>query len=182
MGKPPIGLIIMGGLAVAAVSGAVAFLGVSDVLPGDIAIALTPAVPARSPNGFDFMIVDGPPTGALRVVQVMLLGLLIGGIPSALTGRLLAARTERARAEWTSVWSGVFVAGFVFQLSSLVITAAMFLWIVGTLVEWWHWSTEATVVGLVLSCSIASSAFALRSWRVLLVSVVQERIQLAGPT
>jgi hypothetical protein len=30
------------------------------------------------PRGLDFMIVDLPPTGVLRVVQLMLLGLLLG--------------------------------------------------------------------------------------------------------
>ena len=179
MGKPYGGLLVTGVIAVAAVTAAIAFLRIADVLPRDIAIALAPAVATPSQGGLDFTTIHRPPTGPLRVVQIMLASLLLGGFPVAIVGTLLAARTERADLRWTPGWSGVFLAAFVFQLSSAVITLALLIVLVIGLVVFREWSIRGTIVGFVLLCSVVGSVVALRSWRVLRASVFEDRTPIA---
>src|SRR5688572_29257143 len=87
-----------------AVAGAVGvFVEVADVLPDDVGRVLRyaqdqPATVrpelADSSGGMEIVIVDGPPTGAARAVQVMLFGVVAGAVPAAIVGGLLALRTR----------------------------------------------------------------------------------------
>src|SRR5688500_17517160 len=98
------------------------FLGASDTLPSNIHVALTPV---ERQSQFDLVgCILAPPTGAARGMQIVLLCLLFGGVPSA----TLAVLLRRARATaWPPSCVNLFLAGFVFQLSSLAFTSFLLI-------------------------------------------------------
>lgn len=139
-----------------------------DPLRTDIALALTP-IQRASLDAFNMMIVDDPPTGAARGMQLALFGVLIGGLPAALISVALAVATRRAEAYWHPGWGAIFQAALVFQLSSLIVSVLLFLLVtVATpLTDLRGVFSVAGVLGLALLVHAICAAFGVRSWRAL---------------
>jgi hypothetical protein len=162
---------VIGAMALAVAFAVAAFLGVSDTLPGDALLALrpieAPAVEASKDSGMHFIHVDGPPTGAARGVQMGLIALLLGGVPAAIFGWALTARRSTAARPWSRAWENVFLAGFVFQLSSVAITAVLL-----AVVLWFAFDSSTTALGIAvfavpLFVGVMCGFWGLRCWRVL---------------
>lgn len=110
-------------LAVAAIAVATTFLDVADTLPLEIERALRAPAPApEADRGVEILIVHEPPRGALKVVQLMLLALLLGGIPAALVAIGLRRIGNGGLRRRGANWAWVFSMGFTFQASSALVT------------------------------------------------------------
>lgn len=160
-------VVLMGAAVVVAITG---LLGARETLPSNIRTAW---LSVERDSQFDVVgCIFGPPTGAARGIQIVLLCLLFGGPPSAGA----AAFLRRARSwTWTGPWANVFLAGFVFQLSSLAFTA--FLLIVLLAIAPAPWSTDrfdVLLTGEALVLSIVCSIWGLRWWRALQLQVPHE--------
>jgi hypothetical protein len=151
------------GFAVAAV------LGVSDALPSDILVALRPM--ERLTQEDQSIIIDNPPTGVARGIQLGLLGLLFGGVPAAILATALAARRRNRERGWSGDWGKVFFAGFVFQLSSLVFTAFLLLVLLWAAYDSEAQAKEVVSFGGPLLLSVVCGIWGLRSWRALQLDV-----------
>lgn len=156
-------------------------LEVSDILPDDIFTTLTRDEPHREYHSV--VIVDGPPKGVARGIQLGLLGLLFGGVPAAILAAALAAFGRKSGQPWSGGWANLFLAGFVFQLSSLGLTTlllVLLLFVVRDVgISGIQFDVEVLVdVGL-LGVSLLCGAAGLRFWRELQVSVRDEPIRIA---
>jgi hypothetical protein len=169
--RAPLSLVVVSAIALAVGFSAAAVLGTFDVLARDIAFALTHES-ANSVDG-EIVIVDGPPTGAGRAIQLGLLGLLFGGVPAAILAGALAARQRHRRRRWSAGRANIFLAGLVFQLSSLLVTAFLLF-----LLLWAAFDSVAHAQDLIefagpLLLSIVCSLWGLHSWRGLQFEVDQ---------
>jgi hypothetical protein len=143
-----------------------AILGVSDVLPGELQVALTPVERVEHPSedgGINIVRVDPAPTGVSAGIQLGLIGLLLGGVPVAIVGTVLAASNRGRR--WSRTWGSVFLAGFVFQLSSVVFTAFLLILLLWLAYEATAWEILAFAGPLLFG--VVCGLWGVRSWRVL---------------
>lgn len=100
----------------------------------------------------------------------VLLAVFAGGVPVALVGLGWAARTRQAGIRWSRKWAAVFQIGFIFQLSSILLTSALLLAML--------LAGEGSVFATVLFVfSLVLSAFGLRAWRLLQAAVIREMPQ-----
>jgi len=161
----------VGGMALAVAFAVATILGVSGTLPRDALVALraveAPPVEAPKDSGMNFIHVDGPPTGAARGVQIGLIALLLGGLPAATFGWALTGRRSSDGRPWSRVWGSVFLAGLVFQLSSVAFTAFLF-----AVTLWFVFDPYATALGTAaiavpLLLLVMCGLWGLRCWRVL---------------
>ena len=152
-------------------------LEISDVLPEDILSTLTRDEPPRE-SGELIIIGDGPPTGVARGIQLGLIGLLLGGVPAAMLSAALVAFRRKSRQPWSGGWANVFLAGFVFQLSSLGFTTLLLM-----LLLFYAWDDGLSAIlsygGGFLGVSLLSGAAGLRFWRELQVGVLDEPVRIA---
>ncbi len=150
-------------------------LGVSDLLPEDILTTLTRHEPRRE-SGELIIIGDGPPTGVARGIQLGLIGLLLGGVPAAMLSAALVAFGRKSRQSWSGGWANVFLAGFVFQLSSLGFSTLL------TVLLLFYarddgFSAIRSHLGF-LGVSLLSGAAGMRFWRELQGSVHDEPVRI----
>lgn len=147
----------------------VALLRSADTLQDDIFATLT-APANRRVTGIDFIHVWGPPNDVAEGFQFGLFALLFGSVPAAiLAAALRAGRWARQRA-WGGGWATVFLAGFVFQVSSLAFTALvliLLLWAAAFGPAHAGESQEMVWWGGGLLVSALCSAWGLRCWRFL---------------
>jgi hypothetical protein len=182
---------VFGGVALALVLAALfAFVGAAiletaDVLPVDVQLTLSGGLSVspieiddRAEGGLDLTIVDGPPTGAAAGIQMVLLGVLLGGVPMALIGIVLAWFSRAYRRTWSGAWAQVFLGGFVFQLSSLCITLLLFLLMLLAFADLRSVESGDGRFAGGLLVSITCSAAALGSWRTLRQSVSDQPISV----
>ena len=71
---------------------------------------------ATARSGVNFIHVWGPPTGVARGIQLGLIALLFGGVPAAIVGWVLAARSSTRARPWSRAWGNAFLAGLVFPV------------------------------------------------------------------
>lgn len=157
--------------AVVAISVGLMIFGMFDAvdpLRTDIALALTPIERERL-DAFNMTIVDGPPTGAARGIQLALFGVLIGGVPAALISVGLAVATRRVEGHWRPAWAGIFQGALIFQTFSLIVSVFLFLLIIVTapLVDLGEAMSAVGGLALALLVSAICAAFGIRSWRAL---------------
>ena len=177
----PVWAIVVGGMALAVSGALAAILGISDILPGEVLVALKPVERVVHPSEDSGLIihVDSPPTGVERGIQLGLVGLLLGGVPVAILGTALAARRSNRGRRWSRAWGSVFRAGFVFQLSSLVFTA--FLLVLGL---WLSYDASATAREILafagpLLFGVVCGLWGVRSWRVLQLQLQELPLTIA---
>jgi hypothetical protein len=155
-----------------------AVLDVSGTLPNDIFTALTRPEPQRDFGGELIHCDLVPPTGVARGIQLALLGLLLGAVPAAMLSAALVTfgRTSRST-PWAGGWGHVFLAGFVFQVSSLGFSAllGLFLWDAREFAT----AQDLQFYGGFLGASLLCSVVALRFWRELQVGVHSELVTIA---
>ena len=108
-----------------------------------------------------------PFSGILDVAAFVLILVWFSGIPLGLLAFAFAARTGYRRGQWSSEWSQIFLAGFVFQACSLA-TALFWLGVVFDLPSLRDELFDGYgfflvgVIGI-----IALNVFGLRAWRAL---------------
>lgn len=174
---PGIGIVLTLAAVVAAVG--LAFLQTADTLAQDIRVTLTPVAASTTgrqllvdeavdDGGLDLMIVCGPPTGAARAVQLVLLIVLLGGIPASIVGRVMIARFSGASQQ--ADLSGLFLAGFVFQLSNLVLTAFLLFGLTIAATDSFVEFEELLTWGVALALNILCGVPGLKSWHKLRLS------------
>ena len=173
----PLWVIVVGGMALAVSVALAAIFGISDALPGEILVALRPVDERSEDRGV--IIVGNSVTGAARGFQLGLLSLLLGGVPAAILGTALAARRPNRERRWSGTWGNVFLAGFVFQLSSVAFTAFLLV-----LLLWAAYDSAAHVEEVVsfagpLLLGVVCGLWGLRSWRNLQLQVQQTPATIA---
>jgi hypothetical protein len=170
----PVWIIVVGGVALAVSYAVTAILGISDTLPGEVLGIFRPVEQPSEDARHIIIHVDGVPTGVEAGFQLGFLSLLLGGVPAAILGWALAARQSNRDRHWSGTWGNVFLAGFVFQLSSVVFTAFLLVLLL------WAASDSALdtleIVGLacivlVFLFAVVCGLWGLRSWRVLQLQV-----------
>ena len=112
-------------------------------------------------------------------IGIGLLGLLLGGVPVAILGAVLAAPQSSRGRRWSRAWGSVFLAGFVFQLSSVVFTA--FLLVLGL---WLSYDASATAREILafagpLLFGVVCGLWGVRSWRVLQLQLQELPLTIA---
>jgi hypothetical protein len=122
---------------------------------------------ARGMGGILMTHVDGPPDGVGRGIQLTLLCVLIGGMPSAIAALVLARHTRRRTAPWPGGTAGLFYVGLVFQLCSVAIAAFVSIVVMSFwgLVPEVRSGLQPILAGLVLTA--VCGALALPAWRYL---------------
>jgi hypothetical protein len=154
------------------------FLDVSDTLPGDIFTTLTRDEPPRDSSVL--IHIDRPPTGVARGIQLALLGLLLGGVPAAMLSASLVTFGRISKGKpWSGAWANVFLAGFVFQLSSLGFTALLLGLLLLYAREFGATVEDLRFYGGFLGVSLLCGAAGLRFWRELQVGVHIEPVTIA---
>ena len=151
-------VVIVAGIAVLVGFAAAAFVGISEALPTEVGTSLLPVRTDAHPGGF--VIIDLPPSGVARGIQIGLLCLVLGGLPAAI---LAAALAKRPR--WSAGWGTVFRAGLVFQLSSLALTAVILTMLLWAALVGDAETREVVSFGGPLVLSIGCGAWGLHSWR-----------------
>jgi hypothetical protein len=164
-------------IALAAGFAVTTVLEVSDTLPGDIFTTLTRDEPPREAGWLSH--VHGPPTGAARGMQLALLGLLLGGVPAAMLSAALVAFGRKSRKPWSGGWANVFLAGFVFQLSSLGLTTLLLVLLLLFARDADAPAGEVLFYGGLLGVSVLCGAGGLWFWRELQLSVHDEPLRIA---
>jgi hypothetical protein len=163
---------VVGGLALAVGFAVVTMLEAAEALPRDIPLAFRSA--QRSTAAGDLIVhCSFVPTDVTRGVQLGLLGFLFGGVPAAIFGAVLSARRHTRENGWSGDWEKVFRAGFVFQLTSLALTAFLLVLLLGAAYD--SAAPAKDVVPFVgpLLLSVLCGAWGLRSWRGLQLGVRQ---------
>ena len=159
-----------------------AVVNVFDGLVADIraALAYAPLRLSGSPGhdgsmetgSLELIIVDGPPTGAARGIQIAIFAMLLGGVPAAVFAMVLARRSEARHKRWPGRWAQAFLGGFIFQLGSLFFTSICVLMLaldVGSPADQVFLIIESGLL-ITIACSIGG----LRAWRRLRASVTLE--------
>lgn len=177
----PVWAFVLGAMVFAVGFAMTAVFGISDALPSEILAALRPVQqPVLKPDVI--VIVHRPPTGVARGIQLGLLALLLGGVPAAIAARVLTGRRQGRERRWSGGWGSAFLAGFVFQLSSLMLTA--FLLVLLLWLAWDHAAHAEDVLwfGGPLLLSSACSIWGLRWWRALQFQVHDTHMRVTdGP-
>lgn len=114
------------------------------------------------------MIVCGPPSGLWAASALAGRTLLLGALPVAALALILDAWTVSAGHTWSAGWARPFRAGFVFQVSSLALTAMLAVAMLSSIGPAHFFSVDwplsfATLLGI-----LTGSVFGLRSWTRLL--------------
>jgi hypothetical protein len=178
----PVWIIVVAGMALAVSYAVAAILAISDTLPGEVLGIFRP-VERRSLNeGLIIIRVDGVTTGVAAGVHLGLLSLLVGGVPAAILGWTLAARQSNRDRRWSGTWGNVFLAGFVFQLGSVVFASfllVLLLWAVSDPAFDGQEIAGFAVPVLVLLFAVVSGLWGLRSWRVLQLRVREVALTIA---
>jgi hypothetical protein len=142
-----------------------AFFGIADPLPGQILEALRSAQ-TKSPQGW-FVIIDGPPTGVTRGIQIGLLCVIVGAVPAAIVAATLARRGSHRHTSWSAGWGNVFLAGLIFQLGSLTLTAFLLALLLWAAIDIGADGRELLSVEASLLLSVVCGVWGLHSWRTL---------------
>jgi hypothetical protein len=181
------GFAVVIALALGAAAAVGAFAATADLLPGEVAQVLRYARdrPTSLPrggvdsDGFEVVIVDGPPTGAGRAVQVLLMGTVAGVLPAALVGGALATRARRQRSSWPADWSHLLLGGWAFQLAGLVLSLLLLpLFVVAVALRYTEAGSadhKSIVMAAMLLLNSLGAVCGLRSWRELLRGVAVAR-------
>jgi hypothetical protein len=162
---------IVAGIAMAVGFAAAAFVGISDALSGEVRTSLL-SVAANSHPGW-FVIIDVPPNGVARGIQIGLLCVVLGGVPAAILAAGLAKRRARRDTGWSDRWGNVCLAGLVFQLSRLTLTAFILVLLLSVASDGGADAKEVVSFGGPLLVSIGCSVWRLHSWRALQFGVRQ---------
>ncbi len=162
MNYKPVWIIVMTATAFAVGFAIVAIVAVSRTLPAAIAMGLATTAPAQD-SGW-LIIVHSPPTGVLRGVQLSLLGLLLGGVPAAILATVLAAWPGPFGPRWSAGWWNVFLGGFVFQLSNLVLSVFL-LRVLYLTAPVPMTSVDFLLIAGPLILNVVCSMWGLRMWR-----------------
>jgi len=162
MNNKPVWIIVMTAMAFAVGLAVVAIVAVSRTLPAAIATGLAATAPAQD-SGW-LIIVHGPPTGVFRGVQLSLLCLLLGGVPAAILATVLGAWAGPLGRRWSAGWWNVFLGGFVFQLSNLVLSVFLLLVLYLTAPVSMT-SVDFLSIATPLSLNVVCSLWGLRLWR-----------------
>ena len=161
MNNKPVWIIVMI-VAFAVGFAMVAIVAVSGTLPAAIATGLTTTAPAHD-SGW-LIIVHSSPTGVLRGVQLSLLFLLLGGVPAAILATVLGAWPGLFGLRWSAGWWNVFLGGFVFQLSNLVLSLFLLLVLYLTAPVSMT-SADFLLIAGPLILNVVCSLWGLRMWR-----------------
>ncbi len=176
----PIWVMVVGGMALAVSYAVAAILGISGILPAEVLVALKPVEQRiERASYWNIVRVDPAATGVAAGINWGLLGLLLGGVPVAILGTALAARRSNRGRRWSRAWGNVFLAGFVFQLSSVVFTA--FLLVLGL---WLAYAVSATALEILafagpLLFGVVCGLWGVRSWRVLQLQLQELPLTIA---
>jgi hypothetical protein len=166
----PLWVIVVGAMALAVGFSVTAILRSADALPTEIIAALM-SVEEPDPSGSFITIVDGAPTGVARGIQFGLFALVLGCVPAASLGAFL--RWYSRRTSWPRAWENAFLAGLVFQLSSLVFTAFLLVLLVWAAYDSGAQAEEVVwPVGL-LFVGVLCGVWGVGSWRFLELQVPQ---------
>ena len=165
-----IALCIAIGVSLAAGVTVTTLVGVSDSVVRDTLTTLTRQEPPKKSTG-DLVIVLRQPTGVGRGMQLALFGLLVGGVPAAILSATLVAFRRKSRRPWAGQWGNVFLAGLVFQLSSLGLTTILVVLLVWYAVDSSATAADVLPFGAFLGLSVLCGAAAVRFWRELQDSV-----------
>jgi hypothetical protein len=155
---------LVGGLALAAYLSVAAILGISDDLRVDVLSALKP-VQTSAVLGMHIVIVDGSPDGVARGMQFGLLALLLGGVPIAIVGRVLAARWTSSDTPLSEDWRGVFLAGLIFQLNSVGLAVFLLVLLLWAMYDAVAYAEDVLWYGGALLAIAASGVWGLPAWR-----------------
>jgi hypothetical protein len=182
----PLWIVVVSAMAVAVGLVVVAVLVVSDALPSEIVAALKPVERRTSASdetgGLVIVHVDGVPTGVARGIQWGLLALFVGGVPAAIVAAALLRWPSR-EAQWSQTWGTAFLAGFVFQLGSVVLTTFLLALILWAAYDLASEGPELILPAGLLLVAVATGIWGLRSWRILQLQVepTPSMIPLGGP-
>jgi hypothetical protein len=169
----------------------VTLFAVSNALPGEVRETLARAICADtsassttsdSPSGgMDLMIVCGPPTGTAVGMQIVAGLLLLGGLPMAGLAFVLTRYARARQRTWPADWASAFLGGFVFQASSLALTALLLFGVLTLSLDSPSRGLSESVFLALLLLSVVTSAFALRWWRSLRFSVSSQPLVKVVP-
>jgi hypothetical protein len=167
MWRLPLWISVLGGFWLAIGFAVADIAGVSEALPDEILVAFRP-VERSSREGELIQICGFGPTGVASGIQLVVLSLLFGGLPLAVLAAVLPALQRTNRNRWSGGWDRLFLAGFVFQLSSLMITALIFV-----VVAWTAYEAEAPAAEILeivpflgfLLLTVLCGIWGVRSWR-----------------
>ena len=123
--------------------------------------------------------VDDVATGVAAGINLGLMSLLLGGVPVATLGWALTAGHANRERRWSRAWGNVFLAGFVFQLNSVVFTAfllVLLLWL-ADYASPMAWETLAFAVPLLFG--VVCGLWGVRSWRVLQLQLQELPLTIA---
>jgi hypothetical protein len=157
--------------AVAVVALMVAVVAGSDGLVSDIArvVGSFQAHSLQSEAGGYTMIEDGPSVcceGFYTGGRLALAFVLLGGIPLAIVGLVLARQTDRAgRVTWATRWEPLVRWCLVFQLVNLGLAGFLAVLVLGTLESFGPFVAKVPRLAVFLVANVGMSALAVRAWR-----------------
>src|SRR5262245_35338957 len=167
-------------LVLCATYASAALINVSYVFPDDVTAVLSEVAAHhdlqddRGVGALDLTTGGyGGPQSSL-ILRLIIISLYLGGVPVSVIATVFAARTQRLDHHWSAGWSNVFLAGFAFQFSSLLLTTLLLYASVVAIRYAYDGPREAAFVILLEAGSVAANAIALWSWRVLRGAVVEE--------
>jgi len=177
-------------LATATIVGVVAaFVGLcawailenSDRLVTDIRSTLAYVAPEA--DGTLRLISDGPVSDWIAAIGFAIQLTLLGGIPAAIAGMWLSRRTRIRATRWSNVWSTIFLAGFVFQLSAILLAPVMFVAFASYVgdVRLMFRSPDLIAISIGLVFIVLCSIAALRSWMSLLAATRDDSLMMNVP-
>jgi len=154
-------------MAVAAVTLLFAFVTSSDVLVSDIARVVS-SFAAEQPR--PTLIADAPSVcceGFYAGGLLALVGVLLGGIPLAVVGFVLARRTDRTgSSSWTTPWTLVVQSCLVFQLMNLALAGFLVVIALYTFTPVGPFVIGMSGLLVFLLANVATSALAVPAWRI----------------
>ena len=154
----PVALLLAVGVTIASL------LDIANTLPTEIEAAFRHEPPPLDySRGVSLVIVHEPPTGALRGIQLVLIGLVLGPIPGALAAAVLSRARRHSTGRPPAALRDVFFGAWVFHLCSLLLTSVLL-----GVVLWAYAESEASplrVHAAYLAAAVVANAWALRAWR-----------------
>lgn len=105
--------------------------------------------------------------------------LLLGGVPATLLGLGLVVYSQIRRKLWSPAWAQIFMAGFLFQVSSVAVTTVVLAAVVYGAVGPSQLSGSEIALAGALAFAVAIGAAGLRCWRSLCLSVVNPPISIS---
>ena len=104
-----------------------------------------------------------------------LVALLLGGVPAARLAGILASRQASHEKAWASGWQNFFLAGFVFRLSSVALTAFLFILLVWFTIDSGDYAPGVLLFGGALLLGIGCGIRGVRWWRALQMASYERR-------